>query len=729
MLDLRGGPIFRKGGWAKRWEDEGKGQLSLDRKIPRSSSSSCNTKLREQTFIPVIFHNLKGYDSNIFIEAFHDLEQKPSCIPQNTEKFISFSLKKSGSSELRFLDSYAFMNFPLADLAEKLKDFPIMSKFFSQEEVEILSRKGVFPYEWFDTFSKLYGTEFPEYKDFFSKLANESISKEDYEFGLSVYKQFCKIIMDYHDLYLKTDVLLLADVCQEFCNICHEKFGLDPFNYYTAPGFAWDCALNKSGLKLEALSDVDMYLFFEQGIRGGYSNVHKNHAKANHKYLGRYYDPKVKCIYLWYVDINSLYPTVMIEKLPVRDFRWATQKDLDDIFEFCKTGQYDKIPPCTISVNAKRNPKNFDKEKVFAMCPEFYEEDGVKKLAHTLFDKNDYVIHYRTLIKYLKEGMIITGVNKGILYTEEACLKGYIELCVAERQKAEKAKNDFLVDFWKLMINSVFGKTMENVRKRINFKLLNDTKQLQKELNKPTLEGAIVYNKDLLVGVHLSKKKIMLDKPIYTGQCILDNSKRCMYEFMYDYVFPKWGVENVRVCITDTDSLILEIKTKDLPKDISPDIKERFDTSKFKRVDFDGTIFLKINRKVLGKMKDESAGQFMTQVVGMGPKNYAYEYLTIDKKLKEDKRFKCIGKSFTPKFQEYLDCIQGVQGNDVKKTCFRINSKNHKLFTIKTNKVAMRKKVVKRVAVPTVEFETLPFGAAEMLADLNSHYEMTQMSR
>ena len=134
---------------------------------------------------------------------------------------------------------------------------------------------------------------------------------------------------------------------------------------------------------------------------------------------------------------------------------------------------------------------------------------------------------------------------------------------------------------------------------------MNNEKRLQKYLNRPTLEDTITYNKDLLVGVHLSNEKITLNKPIYTGQCILGNSKRCMYEFLYDYVFPKWGVENVWVCGTDTDSLILAIRTKDLPKDIVDDIPEHFDTSKFKRTDFDGTIFPKMNRKVLGKMKDK----------------------------------------------------------------------------------------------------------------------------
>ena len=157
-----------------------------------------------------------------------------------------------------------------------------------------------------------------------------------------------------------------------------------------------------------------------------------------------------------------------------------------------------------------------------------------------------------------------------------------------QRKQAELVGNDFLVDFWKLMMNSVFGKTMENIRNRINFQLINNEAKLKKELNKPTLQDVITYNNDLLVGVHLSKQKIKLNKPIYTGQCILDNSKRLMYEFVYDYCFPNWGVENFRICGTDTDSLICEIKTEDLYKDFAPDVPEKFDTSKYKRTDFDG---------------------------------------------------------------------------------------------------------------------------------------------
>ena len=235
------------------------------------------------------------------------------------------------------------------------------------------------------------------------------------------------------------------------------------------------------------------------------------------------------------------------------------------------------------------------------MCPDVYEENGVRKLAHHLNDKNDYVVHHRIFKKYLKEGMKVKKVNRIIFYKEKTWMKGYIEFCVEQRKIATKKNNKFLKEFFKLMCNSVFGKSMENVRNRVNFKLVNDEKQLQKELNKPTLLDTTVYDNDLLVGVHLKKGAFKLDKAVYTGQCILDESKLMMYEFLYDYVFPKWGVENVRVCMTDTDSLLLEIKTDDLYRDFAPDVPRLFDTAEYHRTNFGKTYIPKVNLKVLGK--------------------------------------------------------------------------------------------------------------------------------
>ena len=160
--------------------------------------------------------------------------------------------------------------------------------------------------------------------------------------------------------------------------------------------------------------------------------------------------------------------------------------------------------------------------------------------------------------------MILTGVNRVVFYDEEAWMKSYIYLCVQQRKKAEEDGNDFLVEFWKLMMNSVFGKTMKNIRKSIDFKLVNNSKNLRKLINKPFVKDITVYvpasddddDDKFLVGVHMGKPQIKLDKPIYTGQCILDNSKRAMYEFVYDYCIPKWGVNNFKICQTDTDSVI-----------------------------------------------------------------------------------------------------------------------------------------------------------------------------
>ena len=302
----------------------------------------------------------------------------------------------------------------------------------------------------------------------------------------------------------------------------------------------------------------------------------------------------------------------------------------------------------------------------------------------------------------------------------------------------EEAGNEFLKEFWKLMCNAVFGKSMENVRNRINFKLVNDHEQLQKEMNKPTFEEAHVYHNDLFVGVHLRKGVITLDKPIYTGQCILDESKLMMYEFLYDYVFPKWGVDNVRVCMTDTDSVLLEIKTEDLYKDFANDVPKWFDTQKYHRTKFGDTEIPKMNLKKLGVMKDELMGDFILEFAGVAPKNYGYSALKTQKnksiKLDEDVRCKGIGKKFTPKFEEYKRCVLGKKGNIVSKECFRINSKKNELstikankdevlkericgrslYTIKTTKVAIRNEVVKRLPNPSldddIKFETLPLG-------------------
>ena len=151
---------------------------------------------------------------------------------------------------------------------------------------------------------------------------------------------------DHHDLYMKTDVILLADVFEEFSNMCFNNFGLAPGNYYTVPGYAWDALLKYSKAKLEPLVEEDMYIFLEKGIRGGYSNIHKRYSKANHKYLPDHDKNKVSK-FLIYWDFNSMYAYAMTKALPYNGFKWADKNQIAEIEMLIKVGAYDEIPPCT----------------------------------------------------------------------------------------------------------------------------------------------------------------------------------------------------------------------------------------------------------------------------------------------------------------------------------------------------------------------------------------------
>ena len=249
---------------------------------------SCNLKFKIKTGttkIPVVFHNLKGYDSHLIMQKLHTAKGNISCIANNAEKYISFSV-----GQLKFLDSFQFMASSLEKLVDATdkSDFRLTQKEFG-DQTELILRKGVYPYEYFDSMERFNETQLPPIDKFYSKLSDESISQKDYEHAQTVWQEFnCKTIGDYHDLYLKTDVLLLADVFQTFRKTCMGSYKLDPLHYYSVPGLSWDALLKYTGINLELLTDVDMHMFIEKGMRGGISMVSKRHAKANNPHTADY---------------------------------------------------------------------------------------------------------------------------------------------------------------------------------------------------------------------------------------------------------------------------------------------------------------------------------------------------------------------------------------------------------------------------------------------------------
>jgi len=199
--------------------------------------------------------------------------------------------------------------------------------------LKLLLRKRVFPYDWFDSLEKLSERNLPPKEAFYSKLNDCDITDKDFEHALKVWKHIKKTsFCEYHDLYLKTDVLLLADVFENFRDVCMKNYELDPAWYYTAPGLAWDACLKKTGVQLEVLSDPDMLLMIEQGIRGGVSMISKRYAKANNKYMGEKFNPNEKSKFIQYLATNNLYGWAMSLPLPMRGFKWIT--DLKNWREF-----------------------------------------------------------------------------------------------------------------------------------------------------------------------------------------------------------------------------------------------------------------------------------------------------------------------------------------------------------------------------------------------------------
>ena len=585
----------------------------------------CNLKYSKPNNIPVFFHNLTGYDSHLFIKKIGITEGNIDCIPNNEEKYITFSKtiktgeykNKRGETKNKyfkivFKDSLKFLSASIDELVSNTpKDnLKIIDKHYPPEQAKLLKQKGFFPYEYMDTIEKLKNTKPPPRKAFYSKLTGGGITEKNYNHVLNVWKTFnMKTFKDYLKLYNECDVLLLADVFENFRDLCIKIYGLDPAYYYTAPGLAWDACLKMTNINLELLSDLDMLLMVEKGIRGGISIISNRYGEANNKYM-KDFNKNKPSKYLMYLDANNLYGCAMSEKLPTHGFKKLTIKEIEKLYNNQVVQVWEKTP-CILEVDLEYPEKLHDPHNDYPFCPERVEcDNGVKKLIPNLRSKNNYVIHYKNLMQCLKAGLKLKKIHRGIKFEESAWLKPYIDKNTNLRTKA---KNNFEKDFFKLMNNAVFGKTMENIRNRVNVKLVNSGEKFKKLVAKPNFISRKIFNENL-VSVHMKKTSLTINKPVYLGMCILDLSKIIMFDFHYNYIKPKYG-NNAKLLFTDTDSLLYEIQTEDFYKDISGDVRDRFDTSDYPENHPSG-LPTGINKKVLGMFKDEAAGKNIKEFIG-----------------------------------------------------------------------------------------------------------------
>ena len=319
---------------------------------------------------------------------------------------------------------------------------------------------------------------------------------------------------------------------KNFRDMCLKVYELDPAHFLSLPGLVWQACLKKTNGELELLTDYDLLLMVEEGIRGGICHSIHRYAKANNKYMKNYINNE-ESSYIQYLDTNNLYGWAMPRKLPVNGFKWIDNKEINE--EFIKNFNENDNKSYIFEVDVKYPQRLLDLHCDLPFLPERMEINKCKKLLCNLLNKKKYVAHINTLKQALNHGLKLKKIHRVIEFNQEAWLKPYIYMNTELRKEA---KNDFEKDLFKLMNNSVFGKTMENIKKHRDIKLVTTDKKRSKLISEPNCRTINLISEDLSI-IEMKKTKVKMNKPIYLGLSILEISKTLMYEFWYDYMKPK----------------------------------------------------------------------------------------------------------------------------------------------------------------------------------------------
>lgn len=410
------------------------------------------------------------------------------------------------------------------------------------------------------------------------------------------------------------------------------------------------------------------------------------------------YDASQTSSFLMYLDVNNLYGYAMMKHLPINGFEWCTV----DIATIQNTSDASPVG-YILEVDLEYPDYLHDLHKDYPLCAESKcaPNGKQKKLLLTLNNKENYVVHYHMLKFILSQGLILKKIHRALRFNQSNWLQPYIQLNTDQRTKAE---NEFEKNLYKLMSNAVYGKTMENLRSRVDIKL--KTKWLGRYgaaamIAKPNFKRRTIFD-EKLVAIEMVKTEIVMDKPIVIGMSILDISKVVMCDFQYNYMRPKYG-ENVEVVYTDTDSFVYEIRCDDFYVDMKADV-HKYDTSDF---DSDNVYGMpKVNKKIPGLMKDENNGKCMTEFVGLRSKMYSVRVDGRDamKKAKGVKKY-VLNKKIT--FKDYMDCIQN--NAVISQTQNSIRSKAHSVYSITQQKIALSPFDDKRCILED-GINTLPWG-------------------
>ncbi len=680
-----------------------------------AAHNECNLLRRTQTQIPVYFHNFTGYDSHFIIQALQKCDtsfiRKLDGLASNSERFRTLTI-----NNLLFCDSMSFMNSSIDRLVETLKasqhTFPLVKDFYKQwgsDKIELLLRKGVFPYDLLTSLTQFEAlTEFPPRSDFYSKLKEDTISQADWEHGKQVFEAFdCRTMVDYLMLYNTLDVVLLAECLTNFRQVCFEAFKLDICQYISLPSYAFDVMLRSTGAKVDFLPSTDMFLHLEKSVRGGVSY-------ASTRYAERKEGEQV----LLYGDATNLYGKAQTSYLPYSDYKYLSAEEIEgkDWHNFILEqedeqevgfilevdleipkelhAKLDAFPPaperrkitesdlsepakhCYVACKDKLKAKMSDEE----VLPTFTYK--AEKLVGSLENKTKYTTHYRALKTYIKLGCQLTKVHSVIQFTQADFVKCYVERLAKLRAEAT---DEFKKQTFKLMSNSCFGKFLEDPRKYSKVTLCRTAKQLQANLVKPTYKNHKILG-EKLVAVFSHPENLYINKLPLVGFTILEESKNHMFKLFYDHIQPAFGVDNVEIGFSDTDSFLLIIRNNGNETDAFKKISHIMDFSNYPS---EHELYSEKHKGVLGFLKDEMKGKTRIDAVAcVRSKTYSMKHSKFDGTPTEHKNVcKGVPKLARSKigFEEYE---RAVLDKFVKSGDFTaLRSKNHcnRLIQVRKN--------------------------------------------
>lgn len=661
---------------------------------------SCNLNLSIRYFLPVIIHNARNYDSHLILKDMpHDIVRTINIIPMNMEKITMFTL-----DNIKILDSFQFLNQSLDSLVESLKssghEFQIFEDFYGKcKHRNLLKRKGIFPYSYFDDLDKLNETQLPPREKFYNILNNSDISEKDYLHALTVFKKFkCKNLRSYLELYQNVDTLMLAEFFTKFRETSFQSYELDPVHFVTSAELTWHAGLKMTKVELQLLGDVNMYLWLERQIRGGICTPGaRRHVIANNPYLGDdYYDPRKPTNYIICLDVANLYGAIMHDYfLPLGDFYWLSEAEVQSfkILEMASDSpvgffiEFDAIYPKSCHSVQNDLPLAVEKllikeEMLSPYTLELLKKYNLSKTLPTIkltpnfFNKKNYVAHYLNLKFYVQNGLVITKIHRILAFAQSAWLAPYVEFNNAKRQEAVCKTQK---DFYKCMNNSFFGRSMMNPRKRVGIKAAISATDCQRHLSNPLMEYFDIINENLVL-FKMKKKLLTLDKPIFVGFSVLELSKLKMYSLYYNNFKRVYG-HNCSLAYTDTDSLFLDVTCEDVFLDLKNIFSDIMDLSNFDKnhIAYDVT-----NKGKMGYLKVEVLSP-VKEFIALKSKMYMIESI-----IGQKKKAKGIKKSVVEN-EININDYRNVLYKEIFLRHFQTNilSKNHMVQTVSQNRIGL----------------------------------------